>query len=98
MGDPAPPSSGGVTAMSDAPRKSLWPRRWIRSFAGAALATGLAGGALAQDPPKVPDAPKLDVPKVAEPPKAGGSKEAGKDDKPAPAKEKEKYITFSMSG
>ncbi len=39
------------------PRKHLWPRRWLRSTAGAALAAGLAGGAVwAQDPP--PPAPK----------------------------------------
>ena len=29
--------------------QSLWPKRWLRAFAGAALATGLGSSALAAD-------------------------------------------------
>ena len=82
--------------MSEASRKSFWPRRWVRSFAGAALATGLVGSLVAQDPPKLPDPPKLDLPKVAEPPKAGTKDPKDtKDDKPAA---KERMISFRKSG
>src|SRR5918994_6021298 len=67
------------------PRKHLWPKRWLRSIAGAALACGLAGGAVwAQDPPALPPRP-MDA-KAAVP----------KDKAPAPAP-KQKLLTFSMS-
>ncbi|HVK12028.1 MAG TPA: secretin N-terminal domain-containing protein, partial [Gemmataceae bacterium] len=79
--------------MSEASRTSVWPRRWVRSFAGAALATGLAGSLAAQDPPKLPDPPKLDLPKAPEAPKTG-TKDV-KEDRPAA---KERMISFRKSG
>jgi len=37
--------------MSHPSMRSFWPKRWLRSFAGAALASGIGVGALlAQDP------------------------------------------------
>ena len=63
--------------MTTKSQKSFWPKRWVRSFAGAALATAVVGGAVwAADPPfeifpplpkEAPkDAPK-DAPKPLEP-------------------------------
>jgi hypothetical protein len=83
----------GSDRMSEASRTSVWPRRWVRSFAGAALATGLAGSLAAQDPPKLPDPPKLDLPKAPEAPKTG-TKDV-KEDRPAA---KERMISFRKSG
>jgi len=81
--------------MTFTPRKSFWPKRWVRSFAGAALATAVVGGAVwaADPPPGTPptskeaakDAPKPLEPKAKEEPKAA----------PAP---KQKLLTFTMSG
>lgn len=78
--------------MTTASRKSLWPRRWLRSFAGAALATAVVGGAVWGAEPQVKDAPKT-APTPLEPKAEPAKKEA-----PAtlPAK-KERLITFAMS-
>src|SRR5437870_820533 len=86
--------------MSHTPRKFFWPKRWVRSFAGAALATGLIGSAVwaadpvvqvpaapTKDAPKLPDVPKLDAPLKVESPKADPKAEPKKD----------KLITFTMS-
>ena len=57
--------------MTTTPRKPFWPKRWLRSFAGAALATAALGGAVwADDAPAnalqpVPkEAPKIAAPKL----------------------------------
>src|SRR5947209_12696070 len=76
-GDRARPV-GEMPQMMTTSRKSLWPRQWLRSFAGAALATAMVGGAVwAADtadgqPPAskeavkdaAKDAPKKDAPKT----------------------------------
>jgi type II secretory pathway component GspD/PulD (secretin) len=72
--------------------KSFWPKRWVRSFAGAALATAVAGGAVwAAEPPA--GAPPTSKEAAKEPPKPADAKpkEAVKD---AP---KSKLLTFAMS-
>lgn len=63
--------------MSQTPRKSFWPRRWVRSLAGAALATGLISSAWAQEPLfQLPPTPPKDAPAVpAVPVKDGSAKE-----------------------
>src|SRR5262245_65594215 len=69
------------------PRKYLWPRRWLRSFAGAALATGLVGGTVWGQPDTPPAKPMDSV-------KADAPKADPKTPAPAP---KPKLITFAMS-
>src|SRR3954470_9583534 len=84
--------------MTTTSRKSFWPKRWLRSFAGAALATAVVGGAVwASDPPPAgKDAPK-DAPKPPEPKAEPAKKDEPKaPDKTPPAK-KERLITFTMS-
>ena len=61
--------------------RSLWPKRWLRAFAGVALATGLACGASLADPPyfappdpsnlnrELDDPEKAPLPREQEPPK-----------------------------
>ena len=71
------PTVGGETAYDDTPHKSFWPMRWLRSFAGAALASAVVGGAVwAADPPLEAFPPLLkelskdtakEAPKPAEP-------------------------------
>ena len=75
--------------MTTTPRKHFWPKRWLRSFAGAALAAACLSGALyAQEPavPPVPakgDALKVELPKAD--PKTAETPPA-----------KQKLITFTM--
>ncbi len=83
--------------MTNTPRKLFWPKRWLRSFAGVAFASSVAGGMLwAAEPPlsyqvaqkeapksDLPPVPKLELPKT---PKVE-----------APAAPKERTIAFSMS-
>jgi type II secretory pathway component GspD/PulD (secretin) len=65
-------------------RKSFWPKRWLRSFAGAALASAAVGGAVwAADPPTKD--PSKDAPKTLE---------SKKDEPRAP---KPRGISFTMS-
>src|SRR5262245_5134088 len=87
--------------MSMTPRNDLWPRRWVRSFLGAALATAAVGGAVwAGDLPvaQLPkDAPKIEIPKLPDVPKVDAPKGDSTKTDPKPAAPKEKLITFTMS-
>src|SRR4051794_27361557 len=75
--------------MTTTARKSVWPKRWLRSFAGAALATAVVGGAVWADPPPAgKDAATKESPKDA--PKA-------KDEPKAPPAPKQRLVTFTMS-
>src|SRR5262245_59576807 len=76
------------------PRPSFWPKRWVRSFAGAALATAFVGGAVwAADPP--PGTAPVAKEATKEIPKATDAKPK-EDPKAAPAP-KQKLLTFTMS-
>ncbi len=89
--------------MTKATRPVYWPKRWLRSFAGAALATAVVGGAAwAEDPaplefPAVAkQGPKSEIPKVPALPKVEVPKvETPK--APTATAPKEKLVTFSMS-
>jgi type II secretory pathway component GspD/PulD (secretin) len=80
--------------MTITPRNHFWPKRWLRSFAGATLATAFVGGAIwAADPPlnfpPLPkEAPKTELPKIPDVPKKT-------DPKAEPVKPK--LHTFAMS-
>ncbi|WP_238537819.1 hypothetical protein, partial [Zavarzinella formosa] len=85
--------------MTSNSRQHFWPRRWMRSFIGAGMATSFVGGAIwAADPlfeqqtPK--DAPKIELPKV-EVPKVEVPSLTPKP--PAKPVVKEKLVTFAMS-
>src|SRR5947209_4872373 len=86
--------------MTTTSRKSLWPRRWLRSFAGAALATAVVGGAVWAADPAADGQPSAKEP-AKEALKAADAKDAPKTsgpviDTPAPAP-KQKLVAFSMS-
>ena len=57
--------------------RSLWPKRWLRAFAGVALATGLCGTVVAADPPYFapPDPSHLNR-ELEDPEKVGQPREA----------------------
>ena len=75
--------------MTTTSRNSFWPKRWLRSFAGAALATAVVGGAVWAAEPQAKDAPKTSPTPLE--PKAEPAK------KEAPPAKKERLITFTMS-
>ena len=65
--------------MTTTSRKSFWPKRWLRSFAGAALATAVVGGAVwAADPPPGRQGRPQGAPPRTDAPKASSRPEGRK--------------------
>lgn len=92
--------------MTKPTRKPFWPKRWLRSFAGAALATTLVGGSIwAQEGqplsfPTIPPKPgaKSDLPKIPDVPKTDVLPKIDAPKAPPPAaKESDKLISFIMA-